>query len=121
MNGNSVSYSSFGELKKAHTCRCWRSIERANGMGAADEFVMSLSPKSSSQARSKIDRRQGNMPAVVDASPRSTGTPIISQHLQRHVAKMVGIAIARSGQLDNSLAIISLTMSGWPGSAVHAL
>src|ERR1700722_19538239 len=37
MKGSSVLYSSFAELKKAQTCRCWRSIERANGIGAGDE------------------------------------------------------------------------------------
>src|SRR3982074_641989 len=42
MKGSNVSYSSFGELKKAHTCRCSRSIERANGIGAGAEVVMSL-------------------------------------------------------------------------------
>jgi hypothetical protein len=29
-----------GEEKKAQTCRCWRSIERAKGMGAAVEFTV---------------------------------------------------------------------------------
>jgi hypothetical protein len=28
------------EEKKALTCRCWRSIERAKGMGAAVEFTV---------------------------------------------------------------------------------
>src|ERR1700722_8726312 len=51
MKGSSVPYSSFAELKKAHTCRCWRSIERANGIGDGAEPM---------QARFRtLTRRQG--------------------------------------------------------------
>jgi hypothetical protein len=40
MNGSKVSYSSCAELKKAHTCRYSRSMERANGIGTADELMI---------------------------------------------------------------------------------
>jgi hypothetical protein len=46
-------------LKKAQTCRCWRSIERANGMGAGVELM-----QGSLSARLHGDREHGYRRAV---------------------------------------------------------
>src|SRR5258705_138394 len=104
MKGSNVSYSSFGELKKAHTCRCSRSIERANGIGAGAELVMSLYLRRVISSMFE-GRRAGESPctATVDASRRAAGAWPESQCFRRYVAKVVGIAVAISGQVHDSL------------------
>jgi hypothetical protein len=79
-------------------------------MGAAAEFGVRPSPRSRHLQRVRhlehvlrSTRRPSNTPAIVDASFRAIETWIASQQLQCYVAKMIGIAISRSGQVDNAL------------------